>query len=95
MQDRSSTTHCTGQYGSALQEYRSSGSNCLVGRTPGRPCWWARALEDFRYPLPPGGTALHCSSCPAHCTKALWQCIVEVPFPTAVAVVPLSSATRQ
>ena len=81
--DRSSTAHCPqsvrqfiaavrlptahGHCGSALQEYR------LLGNIPPPPSWWARALHECHCPLPPAGMALHYSSCPGHCPKAVWQ----------------------
>ena len=34
-------------------------------------CWWARALQEFHYPLPPSGVAVHCRSCTAHCPEAM------------------------
>ena len=74
------TPHHTG---SALQEFRSLGSDRLLGRTPRPPSWWARALQEFHRPPPSGSVAVHCRSCTAHRPQAVWQCIAGVPQPTA------------
>ena len=47
------------------------------------PSWWGRALQEFHGPLPPGGVALHCRSCTAHCPQAAWQCTAGVALPIA------------
>ena len=71
--------HC----GSALQEFRSLGSDRLLGRTPRPPSWWALALQEFHCPPPPGRVAVHCTSSTAHSPQAVRLCIAGVALPTA------------
>ena len=50
---------------------------------PTAPRQGGSALQELRYPLPPGSGAVHGRSCTAYCRKALRQCIAGVALPTA------------
>ena len=68
--------HCPPPPGGVAVDNKSSTAHCPQAER-------GSVLHEFQCPLPQGIEVVHDGSCKAHSPRAVWQCVVGVPLPTA------------